>query len=672
MFEMNKKTPGCDAAVRRADILRRFVCPICFRTLTECVCEAFPPSQLIEIDEGMREPLRILNEKGYSTQYSCEGHHANDSTYIMFFNGRYMPKIGTEPPEGFCFERSRSILKCDYSAASEEEFSEAKSHALQRLVSWCEGLPLNDVVNPIARTEPKSCQKCGIPREDSLVERYVHLNCGKSALECDCAFGLGYSIFWRDEAEHAIEKALSSTFYKAQHVDASCRKEDPITVVVCPRIAADVALPDGFSARYDAVGTALEHFFDSGLSPEEYADEREACIQSLLTWCDEQLSDGELFDGMRESEDETFFLVTDAEGNITKSVVDVCSDGWKKAVDEAIWASLPDEIVSLAKESGNEVAALCGLAANPAAPKEFLALVGEDGWWRFYEALAKNPSTPPDVLARIVGKLWIEDEDEEDGGYFDESDLVEVVSRNQSTPAKCLEWLAKDYYAKYVVATNPAAPLLLLEKLWADMEAEDGFISYDAARNPAIPAERLRMFAQHDDPATRSGVAANPSTPADVLAQLAYDRDGDVLTEAASNPSTPVEVLLDLADTKSGVGMIYEVALNSRLPEDALVRMLVELGDQPSHWTSYFAGNPNTPADLLCGMLSSEDQHVREALAGNTSLAEEAMWKLASDEDPWVRVALAKNPSAPRDVLSMLSKDEHEGVVEAVFAHIPM
>lgn len=67
-----------------------WVCPICFCESCFHDCDDFDK---IEIDASMQEILKILNDKGYKTQYHCGGHvnkkYQNNfiQIYIRFWYG---------------------------------------------------------------------------------------------------------------------------------------------------------------------------------------------------------------------------------------------------------------------------------------------------------------------------------------------------------------------------------------------------------------------------------------------------------------------------------------------------------------------------------------------------------------------------------------------------------
>lgn len=113
-----------------------YVCPVCFKRLEDCTCE-FHPWHLINIDKAMQEPVRILNDKGYKTQYCCEGHKPQDSAYIAFPLG-YMPKT---MPKGFRHKNMPDGIYYKYkNGTSASEFAKEKNRMLSALLEWCDDL----------------------------------------------------------------------------------------------------------------------------------------------------------------------------------------------------------------------------------------------------------------------------------------------------------------------------------------------------------------------------------------------------------------------------------------------------------------------------------------------------------------------------------------------------
>lgn len=117
-----------------------FVCPYCWYTLDNCICDLFPPYHLIFIDRNIQEHIRLLNEKGYRTMGCCEGHReVCINTYITFPEDYFK---GIDTPEGFKYDRKRRTIAYTYSMKlTEEKMEELKAEKLAVLLEWIKNLP---------------------------------------------------------------------------------------------------------------------------------------------------------------------------------------------------------------------------------------------------------------------------------------------------------------------------------------------------------------------------------------------------------------------------------------------------------------------------------------------------------------------------------------------------
>jgi hypothetical protein len=117
-----------------------YVCPHCWKTLNKCVCELFPPYNLILIDSNIQEHICILNEKGYRTTGCCEGHSkVCISTYISFARDYFDV---ADIPEGFKYNKKRKMIDYTYSTRlSKEDMENMKKEKLKTLLEWVKGLP---------------------------------------------------------------------------------------------------------------------------------------------------------------------------------------------------------------------------------------------------------------------------------------------------------------------------------------------------------------------------------------------------------------------------------------------------------------------------------------------------------------------------------------------------
>lgn len=117
-----------------------YVCPYCWNTLDDCVCELFPPYHLIFIDRNIQEHIRILNKKNYRTTGCCEGHRTRCINTYITFPEDYFKEIDT--PEGFKYDRKRRTITYTYSLKlTEEKMEELKAEKLAVLLEWVKNLP---------------------------------------------------------------------------------------------------------------------------------------------------------------------------------------------------------------------------------------------------------------------------------------------------------------------------------------------------------------------------------------------------------------------------------------------------------------------------------------------------------------------------------------------------
>lgn len=116
-----------------------FVCPFCFRKLNNCICENFPPWNLIFIDEGMQECIIKLNDKGYRTSGCCESHYkGNPNLYISFFE---MYDFAVKPPAGNKARKHRCDIVYPIPQKNKEEFERLKAEKIKEILNWIESLP---------------------------------------------------------------------------------------------------------------------------------------------------------------------------------------------------------------------------------------------------------------------------------------------------------------------------------------------------------------------------------------------------------------------------------------------------------------------------------------------------------------------------------------------------
>lgn len=126
-------------------IYENYVCPKCFNKLPNCTCPGnMPPYQLLWIDKEIQEHIKILNEKGYSTSYSCESHSPRGTTHIIF-NSSKNPSKEVPLPEGFIWHDKYNKLYAEYDKKMPlEDYELNKKNNLDSLLEWCNKLPNNN------------------------------------------------------------------------------------------------------------------------------------------------------------------------------------------------------------------------------------------------------------------------------------------------------------------------------------------------------------------------------------------------------------------------------------------------------------------------------------------------------------------------------------------------
>ncbi|MDR2637547.1 MAG: hypothetical protein LBB55_04345, partial [Zoogloeaceae bacterium] len=295
----------------------------------------------------------------------------------------------------------------------------------------------------------------------------------------------------------------------------------------------------------------------------------------------------------------------------------------------------------------------------------------EDFWVRL--GVAGNPNAPLSVLARLAGE-------DADFAKFVHRNLM-AVARNPNTAPERLAELAdhEDYRIRDEVAENPGTPLYLLERLAEDIE----FTADSVASNPNTPPELLARLVDREEEIgdefvdIRCAVASNPNTPPELMARLVKtggDRGYGILVGVAANPHTPLEILINLASAEDhdiekyvgGRDLRGLVLKNPSLPADVVARFTEGLQREDT------AKNPDTPPEILAGLVNDEFYWVRLAVAAHPRTPPEVLVMLARDADEDVREKVAEHPHVPLEALRILAEDEDTGTRGAVASNLNM
>lgn len=167
------------------------------------------------------------------------------------------------------------------------------------------------------------------------------------------------------------------------------------------------------------------------------------------------------------------------------------------------------------------------VAANPSTPPEVFAHIREHGRFSTLSRVASNPGADPDTLARLArGRDPL---------------IRQSVARNPATPASELVRIAhlsetrEDRLAQMAVSRNTSAP-------------SEALVAALASALDADPYDELAPLSRD----VLSAVAQHPHTPVKHLRRLAEGADS-VAAAAMRNPALPAEILRAIRED-SGVG----------------------------------------------------------------------------------------------------------------------
>lgn len=139
-------------------------------------------------------------------------------------------------------------------------------------------------------------------------------------------------------------------------------------------------------------------------------------------------------------------------------------------------------------------------------------------------AVASNRNTPSLILA---------------GWEHADGNTMAQVAKNPSTPADVLERMSRDTstgnHTRALAATNPSLPIVALHRL--AHEDTDAWVREHAAKNPNIDAAESHRVALDQEPKVRRALARNQHVDPDVLTRLQADPDPSVRVALAKNPA---------------------------------------------------------------------------------------------------------------------------------------
>ena len=188
-------------------------------------------------------------------------------------------------------------------------------------------------------------------------------------------------------------------------------------------------------------------------------------------------------------------------------------------------------------------------AKDPSTPAFILAKLAQDAVENLRWRVARNQSTPIEVLNELVG-----DKNE----YVNMFALGNLFPRIPPSELFENDQDGTSLRVKLYLANDSQTPVEVLNMLAQKSESS---VLVEVARNPSTRVELLRMLAEKSECSVLVAVAGNPSTPVEVLKMLAQQSDILVLLAVAGNRSTPLEVRNILAQ-QSGIWVKAAPAIN--------------------------------------------------------------------------------------------------------------
>ena len=358
-----------------------------------------------------------------------------------------------------------------------------------------------------------------------------------------------------------------------------------------------------------------------------------------------------------------------------------------------------ESLKKLSKDDDASVRA--AVAANPRTPERVLSSMSGDKDDSVLRAVLANPATAQSSKDRIVSKMT---------AGFGDVEKAKAAATDPSTPPEVLAKLAtlKDRATRHAAADNPSTPVTALNDLSKD---SDAWIRSGVASNTSTPIETLKALRQDKDPMVLGSLAENRSTPIkdlqsfitssssdynnpatirserasrtlflmaedpttspDKLTELANAGGPSTLQAVAKNPKTPSEALDTIVNTteksmtyiyndKLGVGIRESVAQNENTSLKTLMHLASDHGytvrEDALKRLSKIAQDPSVTSDTLNQIAESKDSRVLELVAKSKNAPPELLTKI-SDTYMNVRAAVAENPSTPPELIAKLSID---------------
>lgn len=330
----------------------------------------------------------------------------------------------------------------------------------------------------------------------------------------------------------------------------------------------------------------------------------------------------------------------------------------------------PAELKAISQTSkDNQI--LSALAKNPSTPIDVLTRFAAEG--KFIRSLAANPSLTED-LADYITQIM-------DGNE------KRILLSNRSTPSRTLEACSNPqsddgWGWQRAIASNPnATPGLLDEFACSDAAVLRALV----AANPNTAQKTLLDLSGDADPMVRWCVARNPNINPDILSKLLTDEEKGVRSEAIDNPSSSRIInreslldeealprrLQDASSSQTEAKRIIELAnddnpvvriaarSNLKYPLSSILEKLQLICRENLYLDDQcHSNNCDQSRNHEKNELDLNDVNNRLSLAERKDIPKWLQCELAEDTEPCVRRALAGNMNADPSVLETIYRGD--------------
>ncbi|MEQ9450500.1 MAG: hypothetical protein RJQ07_02850 [Pseudomonadales bacterium] len=312
----------------------------------------------------------------------------------------------------------------------------------------------------------------------------------------------------------------------------------------------------------------------------------------------------------------------------------------------------PPQILKLLAE--DKSLASC-VAQNGNCPKNLLQDLAKEGDQAVLETLAANPICPGPLLKRLAkkSKLTLRSYITGASTSLYRNRIGQALAQNPGTPIDLLAKLKEDpdELVRFYLVSNPACPKEVLVDLSVDRSST---VRRGVAENPKTPANLLRTLAEDAKYEVSARVAINKRCPTKTLEGLARHRNIDVRRSVASSIRTPESCLAKLTLDKNKT--VRELAMkNPKLPTKVIKSMLDEKSISP--WIRLVMGkNVSCLQQTVETLLDEATLDARLACASHKDVTREVLLELAQDKNFEVVYRVMANPKCTNGILKVINQ----------------